>query len=198
MIRLVMALLGLAVFGALFAAIHYAPENRVRVDDAPAFQLAPGEVRQTTLQPTVPGSPVAIRVRAFGGPFDLYVMEKEWSDNLAGGGRLSLDRPFSFYAEHSIIGLDGSADFALVSDGVTDYLLVIDNSDNHYLNDTVPDVASPTNGTVSVQITIRYLEEEQRSLVLGYIAATPSVLLVALTLGRKVRQWRRERRARGP
>jgi len=195
MIRLVMALLGLAVFGALFAAIHYAPENRVRVDDAPAFQLAPGEVRQTTLQPTVPGSPIAIRVRVFGGPLDLYVMEKEWSDNLAGGGRLSLDQPFSFYAEHSLLGLDGTTDFALVSDGVTDYLLVFDNSDNHYVGDTVPDPASPTNGTVSVQITIRYLEEETRSLVLGYIAAAPSVLLVAFTVGRKVRRWARERKA---
>lgn len=193
MIRLTVALVGLAVFGAIFALIYYDPDNRLHVESAPAFQLAPGEARQTTLQPTIPGTPIAVQVRATGGAFDLYVLEKEWSDSLAGEGRLDLSRPFSHYAEHSRIGLAGEADFALVSDGVTEYLLVFDNSDNHYLNDTVPDMAGPTRGTVSIQITIRYLEEETRSLMLGYIAATPSVLLVVLTLWRRARAWRAAR-----
>jgi hypothetical protein len=194
-IRITIALLGLAVFGAVFALIYYDPDNRLQTENAPAFQLAPGEARQTTLQPTIEGTPISVEVHATGGSFDLYVMEKEWSDSLAGEGRLSLQRPFSHYAEHSRIGLDGEASFSLLSDGVTEYLLVFDNSDNHYLNDTVPDLAGPTQGTVSVQITIRYLEEETRSLVLGYIAAAPSVLLVAFTVGRKVRRWARERKA---
>jgi hypothetical protein len=194
-IRITIALVGLAVFGAVFALIYYDPDNRLQVEHAPAFQLAPGEARQTTLQPTIAGTPVAVEVHATGGTFDLYVMEKEWSDSLAGAGRLALERPFSYYAEHSRIGLDGDASFSLLSDGVTEYLLVFDNSDNHYLNDTVPDLSGPTGGTVSVQITIRYLEEETRSLVLGYIAAAPSVLLVAFTLGRKIRRVVRERKA---
>ena len=194
MIRLTMALVGLAVFGAVFALIYYDPDNQLQTERAPVFQLAPGEARQTTLQPTIPGTPVTIEVHATGGKFDLYVMEKEWSDSLAGQGRLALDTPFSYYAEHSRIGLDGQATFALLSDGVTEYLLIFDNSDNHYLNDTVPDLTGPTAGAVSISITIRYLEEESRSLVLGYIAAAPSVLLVAFTLGRKIRHWARERK----
>jgi hypothetical protein len=193
-IRITIALVGLAVFGAVFALIYYDPDNQLHTDH-PAFQLAPGEARQTTLQPTIPGTPISVEVRVIGGAFDLYVMEKEWSDSLAGDGRLSLEQPFSYYAEHSRIGLAGETTFSLLSDGVTEYLLVFDNSDNHYLNDTVPDVTGPTQGAVSVRITIRYLEEETRSLVFGYIAAAPSVLLVAFTVGRKVRRWARARKA---
>lgn len=191
MIRLMVALLGLSVFGALFAGIYYAPQNlHAKQEGVPAFSLAAGEAIQTTLQATVADTPIVVQVQSFGGPIDLYVMEAEWSDPLAGEGRLSLDRPFAYLAEHSQIGLAGRTDFALLSDGVTPYVLVFDNSDAYYLNDTLPDQTSPTNGTVSVQVTIRYLQEETRSLILGYIAATPSVLLVAVTLVRKLRQRR--------
>lgn len=198
MIRLTVALLGLAVFGAVFASIYYDPDNRLQVESAPTFQVAAGEARQTTLETTAAGTPIAVHLRVTGGPIDVYVMEKEWSDSLAGEGRLDLSRPFSYLAEHSRLGLDGAADISLVSDGVTEYLLVFDNSDSHYLNDTVPDTASPTQGTASIEMTVRYLEEEHRSLVLGYIAATPSVLLVAITLGRKAARARRRRAATGP
>lgn len=193
MIRLVIALVGLAIFGAVFASIYYDPANRVQVDSAPAFQVAPGEARQTTLQPTVPGTPITIHLRVTGGPIDLYVMEKEWSDSLARDGRLDLSLPFSYVAQQSRIGLEGAADFTVVSDGVTEWLLVFDNSDNHYLNDTVPDPTGPTHGEVSLEMTIRYVKEEHRSLVLGYIAAAPSVLLVLVTLGRKALRVRRGR-----
>lgn len=195
MIRLAVALVGLAVFGAVFISIYYDPDNRLRVENPPAFQVAPGEARQTTLQPTIPGTPVAVRLRVTGGPIDLYVMEKEWSDSLAGRGELNLSRPFSYFADQSRIGLEGTADFALISDGVSELLLVFDNSDNHYLDDTVPDVTGPTQGAVSIEMTVRYLKEEHRSLVLGYLAAVPSVLLVLVTLGRKAWRWRNGRKA---
>jgi len=195
MIRLVVALVGLAVFGAVFASIYYDPDNRLQVENPAAFQVAPGEARQTTLQPTIAGTPITVHLRVTGGPIDVYVMEKEWSDSLAGAGRLDLTRPFSYSAEHSRIGLQDTIDFALLSDGATELLIVFDNSDNHYLNDTVPDLDGPTQGTVSIEMTIRYLKEEHRSLVLGYIAAAPSVLLVLVTLGRKAWRVRKERKA---
>lgn len=196
MIRLTVALVGLVVFGALFAAIYYDPDNRLKTETSPAFQLAAGEVRQTVLQPTIAGTPIAIELRTEGNPFDLYVMEKDWSDALAQDGRLSLDGPFSYDASRSRIGLQGEAVFAILSDGQTEHVLVFDNSDNHYANDTVPDLNGTNAGTISIQITIRYIEEESRSLVLGYLAAAPSVLLVLFTLGRKVKRLRDERRAR--
>ena len=188
--RLTIALLGLAVFGALFAGVYYAPRNlQPREEGAPAFQLAPGEAKQSVLQPTIEGTPIVVRVEVTGSPIDLYVMEKDWSDTLAGQGSLSLDGPFSYYAEHSRFNLSGSYDLVLVSDGATEYLLVFDATDTYYANDTLP---GP--GPSAIRLTTLYVEEQTRSLVLGYIAAVPSVLLVVLTLGRKLvrlRRWNR-------
>lgn len=188
MIRLTVALVGFIVFGAIFAVIYYDPDNQVSVHAAPAFQLAAGEARQTVLQPTIAGTPIVVQLNTVGNPFDIYVMEKDWSDSLASDGRLNLDRPFSYDAARSRIAVSGQIEFAIVSDGETSFVLVFDNSDNHYHNDTVPNGDDPLQGTVAIQMTVRYVEEEERSLVLGYIAAAPSVILVALTLGRKLRR----------
>lgn len=187
MIRLVIALVGLAVFGAIFAGIYYDADNLTQKEEgAPAFRLAPGEAEQTTLQPTLAGSPILVRVRSFGGSIDVYVLEKEWSDVLPVAGRLSLDRPFSYDARHSVLGLNGSAEFTLISDGKTSYNIVFDNSDNFYDNDTAPDPAAPAAGQADILVTIRYLEDERRSLLLGYVAVVPSIVLVMVTLGRKL------------
>lgn len=190
MVRVTIALLGLAVFGALFAGLYYAPRNvQPREEGAPAFQLAPGEAKQSVLQPTIAGTPIVVQVHVTGAPIDLYVMEKDWSDVLPRDGVLRLDRPFSYYAEHTRIGITGTHDLVLVSDGATEYLLVFDASDAYYGNDTLPG-SQPA----GIQLTTHYVEEQTRSLVLGYIAALPSVLLVVLTLGRKIvrlRRWQR-------
>lgn len=196
MIRLTVALVGLIVFGAVFAFIYYDPDNQLKVHTAPAFQLAPGEARQTVLQPTIAGTPIVVQLNAMGNPFDIYLMEKDWSDALARDGRLNLDQPFSYDAARSRLGVTGQLEFAIISDGQTNVVLVFDNGDNYYANDTVPDPNDPLAGTVSIQITIRYVEEEDRSLLLGYIAAAPSLILVAVTLGRKVRHALDRRRAR--
>ena len=192
MLRVTIALLGLAVLGALFAGVYYAPRNvEVRQEGAPAFQLAPGEAKQTVLQPTVPDTPIVVRLQVTGSPIDVYVMEKDWSDALPDAGQLRLDQPFSYYAEHSRFNVTGSHDLVLVSDGITEYLIVFDASDTYYDGDTPPGT-----GPAALQLTIHYVDEQTRSLVLGYIAATPSVLLVVLTLGRKVLRIRRERSAK--
>lgn len=186
--RVTFALVGLAVVGALFAGVYYAPRNvQPREDGAPAFQIAPGEAKQSLLQPTVPGTPIVIQLVVTGSPIDLYVMEKDWSNGLAAGGSLSLDRPFSYYAEHSRFNLTGTHDLVLVSDGSTEYLLVFDATDTYYANDTLPG-----DGPAAIRLTTHYVEEQARSLFLGYIAALPSVLLVAWTLGRKAMRWRRD------
>jgi hypothetical protein len=188
MIRLIVALVGLAVFGAIFAGIYYAPENlEFKQQGVPAFNLAPGEVAQTTLPPTKAGTPILVQIRTVS-PIDVYVMESGWSTFLPSGGKLQLDRPFSFDAAHSILGLNGSAEFSLISDGITPIQLVLDNSDNFYDGDTVPDLDSSTGGQASAHLTIRYLQEEQKSLMLGYLATIPSILLVVITLLRKARR----------
>lgn len=197
MFRLLAALLGLAVLGAVFAGIYYAPENhRFHEEGVPAFNPAAGDVRSFGLQPSVRGSPIQVEVHVLAGRIDVYLMEKEWAASLPvpGEGRLGLERPFSFRAEHSAVGVNGTWTTTIVSDGATWHTLVIDNSDNYYANDTVP----VDNETARVQIVTRYLDEEQRSLVLGYLAVLPSALLVVVTLGRQWMRWRRGRRSKDP
>jgi hypothetical protein len=127
-----------------------------------------------------------VRIEVTGSPIDLYVMEKDWSNQLAGEGILRLDQPFSYYADRSVFNITGSHDLVLVSDGATEYLLVFDATDTYYDDDTPPGTAPS-----GIRLTTHYVEEQTRSLVLGYIAAVPSILLVALTLGRKLARLRR-------
>jgi hypothetical protein len=191
MFRILIALLGLAVLGAIFAAIYYDPDNlEWKENGVPAFNPAPGEVRSYGIQPSLRGAPILVDVRVQHGTIDVYIMDKDWATTLPvpGENRLSLDRPFSYHAEHSALGVRDRFTTTIVSDGVTWHTLVIDNSDNLY-NDTVPDEAD---GAAAVAVTSRYLAEEQRSLVLGYLAAVPSVLLVLVTLGRQFKRRRDE------
>src|ERR1051326_3245782 len=186
--RLVVSLLGLAVIFAIFAGTYYAPENIKAKTAAPSFQLAPGQTQQVRLLPTVPGTAIVVQLRAVGGPIDVYVMEKEWADRLASNGVLNLTQPFSYEAGPSRTNVNGTYEFGLVSDGRTEHLLVLDNGGDFYRGGAVPDLHSPTNGTVSIELTIHYLQDEQRSLWLAYLAATPGVALVLFTIGHRI--WR--------
>jgi hypothetical protein len=191
MVRLVVSLLGLAVLFALFAGTYYAPENIKTKTAAPSFQVGPGESQQIRLLPTIAGTPILVRLEAVGGPIDVFVMQKEWADRLADAGDFNLTQPFSYEAGPSRLNINGTYEFTLVSDGRTEHLVLLDNSDSHYEGDAVPDLTGPTNGTVSIQLTIHYLQEEERSLVLAYIAATPGIALVLFTLGHRL--WRLSR-----
>lgn len=186
MFRFFVFLIGTSVLAAVFAGIYYAPENhQARVEGSPAFNLAPGEVRQDGLGPTIPDTPIVVTIEVLSGEVDVYVMDKEWASRLPQDFALSLQEPFSFYRDHSATHVNGSHEFTIVSDGETWYSIVFDNSDNVYEGDAA------SNETARLKVTVRYIDDEQRSLVLGYIAATPSVLLVLVTFGR---QWLRHRR----
>jgi len=195
-VRLVASLLGLAVLLAAFAGTYYAPQNIHAKTEAPSYQVGPGETQQVRLLPTVAGTPILVRVDAVGGPIDLYVMPKEWADRLADQGDLNLTQPFSFEAGPSRLNVTGDYEFTLVSDGHTEHLVIIDNAVDYYAGNAVPDRAGPTNGTVSLQVTVHYLQEEQRSLWLAYLAATPGIALVVYTIGHVL--WRRSHGPKGP
>lgn len=193
MFRLLVALLGLALFGALFAGIYYAPQNVERRTQSP-FNLMPGEVLSDFKEPSIAGGEVVVNITVVGPPIDLWVMDQEWLETVIDTQeqRFNLSRPFNYHSQWSIIGLSGHRDISFIADGKTRLALVLDHSDAYY-NDTVP---SDDAGVANVFIQTRYLEEEQKSLVWGYIAAVPSVVLVALTLARKVQRRRSERRDR--
>lgn len=187
MFRAFAFLIGTAILAAVFAGVYYAPENLdARTEGRPAFNLAPGEVRQDGLQPAIEGSPIHVTIEVLSGTVDIYVMDKALAGGLAQDGALRLDAPFTYDAAWSATHVNDSHEFTLISDGETWKSVVFDHSDNHYEGDSVPD----ENTTAQLRVTVRYTQEEDQSLLLGYFAAAPSVLLVALTFGR---QWMRHR-----
>lgn len=185
------ALLGLAVIMAVFAGIYYSDDPVVVTERPPAFSVAPGEVSPDFLEPSVPGGEIRVNISVVGGPVDLWVMDQEWLASTIGeGGGFNLSRPFSYHAQYSVLNVSGAHNFTVVADGKTRLAMVFDHGDAYY-EDTVPGAdAEP----VSIAVQTRYLEEEQKSLVLGYVAVVPSVVLILLTLGRQVQRWRRRRR----
>ncbi len=188
----IVALIGLSLLGAIFAAIYYSPENVVlRESGVPAFNMAPGEARIDFLEPSIPGGPILVELTVVSGRVDVYLMDQEWASSLTREGSLDISKPFSYHAQWSQIGVNDTYSFTILADGKTRYGMLIDNADNYYEGDTVPD-EDPVNGTASIRIQTRYLAEEQRSLMLGYMAATPSVLLVGYAFAKK---WQRHRDA---
>lgn len=195
MFKLLAALLGLTVVFAVFAGIYYAPANvALREEGIGAFNLAGGEVRQEGLQPTLAGSDIVVEVEVLEGEVDVYVMDKEWASALPGDGRLNLDQPFSYHAGLSRTHVNDTHTFTLRSDGRTWTSVVFDNSDNYYDGDAAP--GENGTGQARIKLTARFVDEEERSLMLGYLAVVPSVLLVVVTLGRSWSRYREARRQR--
>ncbi len=195
MIRAITALLGLTIIGAVFAGIHYADGNAELRRNATPFNLAPGEVQDDFIEPSVPGGPITVEITVTLGTVDIYIMDREWEDHVLDSQNkvLNLSKPFSYHKQWSKIGVNGTYTFSLIGDGEKRYAILIDNSDNYYDNDTVPDTRGPGGGAANIRIETRYLAEETKSLVWGFIAATPSIILVIYTLGRQVKRWRREK-----
>ncbi len=184
--RTLLALLGLAFFAALFAGLYYAPDVEEVERERAAFSLAPGEIQPDFIERSVRGGTITVNVTIFGGPIDIYVMDQEWASSTLNpeGGGMNLSQPFSYHAQWSRLNVTGAQSWTFIADGETRLAFVLDNSDTYY-EDT-----SPGDEDVRIHIKTRYLEEEQRSLVYGYLAAIPSVLLVVLTIIKQVRKRR--------
>ncbi len=184
--RTLFALLGLALFGAIFAGIYYAPAVEEVERERAAFNLAKGEIRPDFIERSVPGGEVSVNITIFGGNIDVYVMDEEWAASTLQPGEIgmNLSSPFSYHAQWTRLNVTGPQNWTFISDGQTRLAFVLDNSDTYY-NDT-----APAEGDVRVHIKTRYLEEEERSLIFGYLAAIPSVLLVVLTIIKQARNRR--------
>lgn len=184
--RTLLALLGLGLFGGLFAGLYYAPSVESVERERAAFSLAPGEVQPDFIESSIPGGLITVDITIFGGPIDIWVMDEEWAaSTLRGENGMDLSEPFSYHAEHTRLNISGEQSWTFIADGATRLAFVLDNADAHY-NDT-----ESTEGPVRIHIKTRYLEEEDRSLIYGYLAATPSVLLVVLTVAKQIRDRKR-------
>ncbi len=188
--RSLIFLIGTSLLGAFMAAVYYAPDNLEFREASSAYNLAAGEVSQDTVHPSLPGSDIVYEIEVFSGEIDVYIMERAWAASLSRGG-IDLSRPFSFDAAISKTHVNGTYSFIIKSDGVTTYNVVFDNSDNYYAGDSGED----QNGTTArVSTSVRFIEEEARSLTFGYLATIPSILLVVVTFGRQARRWKRARK----
>lgn len=190
--RSMVFLIGSAILAAVMAGFYYAPDSVALKEDASAYNLGPGEVQLDAVHPSLPGSDIVYEVVVKSGEIDLYVLEQEWATPAAGGGAISLAEPFSYDAAKSATHINGSYTFTIQSDGKTSYIIFFDNSDNFYEGDAGEGVAQIEDARV--QVSVRFVAEEARSLTLGYMATVPSILLVVVTFGRQAMRWQRERK----
>lgn len=191
MFRSLVFLVGAAVLGAFMAAVYYAPDNIEHREQASTRSLAAGDVQQDGLQPSLEGSDIVYHIEVLEGKIDVYVMDKEWATGLVVGGDLHLQQPFGYYKSLSAQNVTGQYTFTIKSDGETWYSVVFDNSDSFYRGDAGENEAVET---ARLHTTVRFIDEEARSLTFGYFAVLPSVILVAVTFGRQANRWRLRRK----
>lgn len=191
MFRSLVFLVGTAVLGAFMAAVYYAPDNIEHREQASTRSLAPGDVQQDAVQPSLEGSDIVYHIEVLEGTIDVFIMDKEWATGLALGGELHLQQPFSYYQSLSARNISADHTFTIRSDGETWYSVVFDNSDSFYRGDAGEEAPSET---ARIRTTVRFIDDEARSLTFGYFAILPSVLLVAVTFGRQINRWHRSRK----
>lgn len=189
MFRLMAALLGFALFGALFAAAYYQPQEVDRELPTPKFRLAPGEMVPDFIEPGAQGENVTVNITVLsGGPIDVYLMNMENLTLRALNGTLysfELSENVSYDPTYSRTNITRTYNFTFVVDGQNRTALLIGSRMPQ--DESVP----PEEQVTEVDVQMRYTATETRSLVLAYLLAAPSVLLVGYTFYRGWVRWRR-------
>lgn len=186
MLRITVALLGFAVFGAMFAAAYYQPTEVERELPTPKFRLAPGEMSPDFIEPGAKGENITVNVTVVtGGPVDVYVMNMENLTLRALNGTtygFNLSERVAYNQTYSAFNLTGYHNFTFQADGENRTALLIASR-------------MPYNGSrplqeqvTEVSVEMRFWDREDRSLVMAYLLAMPSVLLIGYTLYRRIRQ----------
>ncbi len=177
--RLIAVLLGFSLFGALFAATYYQPEataGEERAEIQPMYRLGPGEMQPKFIEPGTPGEEIHINISVLeGGPLDVYVMDIENIAFRALNGTtysFELDESVEYNEELSRTTITTYHNITLTLDGENRTALLLASS----LDPSTLE-ANQTNVT-EVAIDAWFPDTETRSLVIAYLMASPSVLLV--------------------
>lgn len=182
--RLIVVLLGFAVFGALFAAAYYQPQDVERELPTPKFRLAPGEMAADFIEPGAQGENITVNITVLdGGPIDAYLMNMENLTLRALNGTtygFQLGENVSYNASLSRQNITDRYDFTFVADGENRTALLIASRMQPDANRTAGE------NVTAVAVHMRYIDTEQRSLVMGYVMAAPSVLLIGYVAYRRV------------
>jgi hypothetical protein len=189
---LIAPLLGFALFGAIFAAVYYAPDEEQRQLMDPKFRVEPGEVKQDRLWEAAPGENVTVNITVTrGGPVGVFIVHIDDLVEFVFNGTIhgaDLIDDALFYEEYSNRNITSTYNFTFFAPGTREHVLMYvskvprpDGYENMTAEEREPYITD-------IGVQIRYTESETKSLILGYIFAAPSVLLVTAAFWQK---WRR-------
>lgn len=181
--RLIVVLLGFALFGALFGAAYFQPREVERELPSPDFRLGPGEMAPDFIEPAGQGANITVNVTVLrGGPIDVYLMNME---NLtlkalnATTYTFNLSTNVSYDERYSRTNVTDSYNFTFVADGENRSALLIGSRMAE--NDSRP----AEDNVTAVSVHMRYVDTEQRSLAIAALLVSPAVLLVAYVTYRR-------------
>lgn len=185
-------LLGFALFGAIFAAVYYAPEQAER-ELNPKFRLGPDDIRPDRLWEAAGGENVTVNITVIqGGPIGVFVVDVDnLTEFVLNGTQHGFDiEPLREYylEEHSNRNVTEHYNFTLFAPGQRDlFLMYVSKIEAPEDYEELPPEEQEAYIT-EVAVTIRYQESETKSLILAYLFAAPSVVLVGVAFWQK---WNR-------
>jgi uncharacterized membrane protein len=184
--RIIVVLLGFALFGAMFAAAYYQPRDVERQLPTPRFRLGPGEMQPDFIEPGAVGENVSVNITVVqGGPIDVYMMNMEnLTLNALNGSTYTfeLNENVSYNKTLSRTNITDTYNFTARTDGENQTVLLIGSR-------MPPDPDRPPEENVTaVSVHMTYTETEQRSLVIGALLASPSAALIVYVTYRHARR----------
>ena len=184
--RIIVVLLGFALFGAMFAAAYYQPRDVERELPTPRFRLGPGEMQPDFIEPGAVGENISVNITLVrGGPVDAYLMNMEnLTLNALNGSayKFELGENVSYDRELSRTNITDRYNFTFRTDGENRTVLLIGSRMKQDPN------RSAEENVTAVSVRMTYTETAQRSLVIATLLALPSGLLIALVLYRRARR----------
>jgi hypothetical protein len=188
--RVLVVLLGFALFGALFAAAYYQPQDVERELPTPRFRLGPGEMKPDFIEPGAAGENISVNTSVLqGGPIDVYMMNMEnLTLNALNGSTYTfeLNENVSYNKTLSRTNVTDTYNFTFRTDGENRTVLLIGSRMPEDPN------RGPEDNVTAVSVHMTYTQTEQRSLVIGALLASPSAALIGYVFYRRF-----QRRLRG-
>lgn len=196
MLRITIALLGFAVFGAMFAAAYYQPGEVERELPTPKFRLAPGEMAPDFIEPGAEGENVTVNITVLrGGPIDVFLMNMENLTLKALNGTtygFELSENVTYDKELSRQNITDTYNFTFIADGENRTALLIASRHPH-------NASAPLSSQITeVGVSMRYLDTEARSIVMGVVLSAPSILLIAYVYYQRFQEKDKRHRSAEP
>lgn len=184
--RILVVLLGFALFGAMFAAAYFQPTDVERELPTPRFRLGPGEMMPDFIEPGAEGENITVNITVLsGGPIDVYMMNMENLTLKALNGsayQFELGENVSYDRELSRTNITDEYNFEFRTDGENRTVLLIGSRMEEDPN------RGPEENVTAVSVHMTYTQTQQRSIIIGGLLALPSAALVGYVLYKRSRR----------